>query len=97
MDIRLESWKESVYAALSHFHASKAFDLNSQDIARHLEYPLYEISSNLKTESAHVEEVTFDVWEDSAPSLHALRTPRFRARLRSLVHRMFRTLKIRNS
>ncbi|KAJ7105895.1 hypothetical protein C8R44DRAFT_681332, partial [Mycena epipterygia] len=38
-----KSWDESVYAALSRFHAGKGFDPNSQDIARHLGKPLYEL------------------------------------------------------
>ncbi|KAJ7127747.1 hypothetical protein C8R44DRAFT_545225, partial [Mycena epipterygia] len=30
------SWTENVYTALSHFHAAKGFDPNSQDLARNL-------------------------------------------------------------
>ncbi|KAJ7094193.1 hypothetical protein C8R44DRAFT_718602, partial [Mycena epipterygia] len=47
----MKSWDESIYEALSRFHAAKGFDLNSQDVARHFGYPLYELSS--ATNSAH--------------------------------------------
>ncbi|KAJ7094199.1 hypothetical protein C8R44DRAFT_718609 [Mycena epipterygia] len=47
----MKSWHESVYAALSRFHAGKGFDPNSQDLARHLGHPLYELSR--PTDSAH--------------------------------------------
>ncbi|KAJ7508770.1 hypothetical protein B0H11DRAFT_1355961 [Mycena galericulata] len=38
------SWDERAYAGLSQFHAGKGFDPYSQDIARHLGYPLYQLS-----------------------------------------------------
>ncbi|KAJ7127723.1 hypothetical protein C8R44DRAFT_539361, partial [Mycena epipterygia] len=38
-----KSWDENVYAALSRFHAGQGFDPNTQDITRHLKYPLYEL------------------------------------------------------
>ncbi|KAJ7079692.1 hypothetical protein C8R44DRAFT_722868 [Mycena epipterygia] len=50
-----KSWDESVYAALSHFHAGKGFDPNSQDIARHLGYALYELSSRPNVDSTRSE------------------------------------------
>ncbi|KAJ7104851.1 hypothetical protein C8R44DRAFT_564569, partial [Mycena epipterygia] len=43
MDVHVFSWPENVYAALSRFHTGKGFDPNSQDIARHLGHPLYEV------------------------------------------------------
>ncbi|KAJ7104832.1 hypothetical protein C8R44DRAFT_681630, partial [Mycena epipterygia] len=43
MDVYGSSWPENVYAALSRFHMAKEFDPNSQDIARHLGHPLYEL------------------------------------------------------
>ncbi|KAJ7094204.1 hypothetical protein C8R44DRAFT_562603, partial [Mycena epipterygia] len=43
MDVHMKSWHESVYDALSRFHAAKGFDSNSQDLARHLGHPLYEL------------------------------------------------------
>ncbi|KAJ7261431.1 hypothetical protein C8J57DRAFT_1071954, partial [Mycena rebaudengoi] len=42
------SWPEEVYAGLRQFHATKGFDPNSQDIGRHLGYPLFELSSDPK-------------------------------------------------
>ncbi|KAJ7509110.1 hypothetical protein B0H11DRAFT_1363078 [Mycena galericulata] len=42
--VLLRSWDERVYAGLSQFHADKGFDPYSQDIARHLGCPLYEVS-----------------------------------------------------
>ncbi|KAJ7135614.1 hypothetical protein C8R44DRAFT_549620, partial [Mycena epipterygia] len=38
-----DSWHGDVCTALSHFHADKELDPNSQDIARHLGYPIYEL------------------------------------------------------
>ncbi|KAJ7465847.1 hypothetical protein B0H11DRAFT_1870089 [Mycena galericulata] len=42
--VGFRSWDERVYAGLSQFHAGKGFDPYSQDVARHLGYPLYELS-----------------------------------------------------
>ncbi|KAJ7227995.1 hypothetical protein B0H12DRAFT_235197 [Mycena haematopus] len=39
------SWDASVYDGLRQFHQAKGFDPESQDIARHLNYPLYQLSS----------------------------------------------------
>ncbi|KAJ7104858.1 hypothetical protein C8R44DRAFT_715545 [Mycena epipterygia] len=49
------SWPENMYAALSRFHAGKGFDPNSQDIARHLGYPIFELSCTPNVECAHSE------------------------------------------
>ncbi|KAJ7670177.1 hypothetical protein DFH06DRAFT_1373052, partial [Mycena polygramma] len=35
-------WDDSVYAGLRKFHQAKGFDPDSQDVARHLGYPLYQ-------------------------------------------------------
>ncbi|KAJ6602064.1 hypothetical protein DFH09DRAFT_879640, partial [Mycena vulgaris] len=40
-------WEDSVYAGLHQFHAGKGFDPDSQEVARHLGYPLFELSSEL--------------------------------------------------
>ncbi|KAJ7627424.1 hypothetical protein FB45DRAFT_60728 [Roridomyces roridus] len=40
------SWDEGVYAGLGKFHAAKGFDVESQDIALRLGYPLYEPLGN---------------------------------------------------
>ncbi|KAJ7767235.1 hypothetical protein B0H16DRAFT_353883 [Mycena metata] len=39
------SWDDSVYVGLRQFHQAKGFDPESQDIARHLGNPLYQVSS----------------------------------------------------
>ncbi|KAJ7095561.1 hypothetical protein C8R44DRAFT_989486 [Mycena epipterygia] len=54
------SWDESIYAALSYFHAGKGFDPNGQDVARHLGLPLYELSPSLQDDSARIEELYSD-------------------------------------
>ncbi|KAJ7627503.1 hypothetical protein B0H17DRAFT_1024312 [Mycena rosella] len=38
------SWDSSAYDGLRAFHEAKGFDPYSQDVARHLGYPLYELS-----------------------------------------------------
>ncbi|KAJ6462867.1 hypothetical protein C8R45DRAFT_1177655, partial [Mycena sanguinolenta] len=43
------SWDASVYEGLHQFHQAKSFDPYSQDIARHLGYPLYQTSSKANT------------------------------------------------
>ncbi|KAJ7104838.1 hypothetical protein C8R44DRAFT_332464 [Mycena epipterygia] len=63
MDVHVRSWHENVYAALSHFHAGKGFDPNSPDIARHLGYPIFELSCTPNVECAHIEEVSSDSLE----------------------------------
>ncbi|KAK7035624.1 hypothetical protein R3P38DRAFT_2697531, partial [Favolaschia claudopus] len=39
-----KSWTDAFYAGLRQFHQGKGFDPDSQDLARHLGYPLYELS-----------------------------------------------------
>ncbi|KAJ7094186.1 hypothetical protein C8R44DRAFT_718600 [Mycena epipterygia] len=63
MDVYMLSWHQSVYEALSRFYAGKGFDPNSQDIARHLGYPLYELSR--PTDSAHIEELDANDSDDA--------------------------------
>ncbi|KAF7377040.1 hypothetical protein MSAN_00122100 [Mycena sanguinolenta] len=43
------SWDTSVYEGLRQFHEAKGFDPYSQDVARHLGCPLYELSSQADT------------------------------------------------
>ncbi|KAJ7244448.1 hypothetical protein C8J57DRAFT_1242778 [Mycena rebaudengoi] len=38
------AWTDTAYAALRRFHLGKCFDGQSQDVARHLGYPLYELA-----------------------------------------------------
>ncbi|KAJ7027341.1 hypothetical protein C8F04DRAFT_609500 [Mycena alexandri] len=47
------SWDASVYAGLRQFHAAKGFDPDSQDVARHLGYPLYEPTGEMDVPFAH--------------------------------------------
>ncbi|KAJ6464388.1 hypothetical protein C8R45DRAFT_911003 [Mycena sanguinolenta] len=42
-------WDNSVYKGLRRFHQGKGFDPDSQDLARHLDYPLFGLSSDKTT------------------------------------------------
>jgi hypothetical protein len=44
MDIRGTSWQTSAYAGLRKFYQGKGFNPNSQDVARHLGEPLYQVT-----------------------------------------------------
>jgi hypothetical protein len=46
-------WDAEVYAALRQFHQAKGFDPDSQDVAQHLGYPLYQVSSAMDPLFAH--------------------------------------------
>ncbi|KAJ7095598.1 hypothetical protein C8R44DRAFT_813508 [Mycena epipterygia] len=73
MAVPMQSWDGSVYTALGRFHAAKGFDPNSQDIARHLGYPLYELCCAPNMASACIEEVSSDplaAWEDPVSASH---------------------------
>ncbi|KAJ7229537.1 hypothetical protein B0H12DRAFT_225307 [Mycena haematopus] len=50
------SWNSSIYEGLGRFHQGKGFDPDSQDVARHLDYPLFELSSEEATILACVED-----------------------------------------
>lgn len=51
VDVRM--WEQGrVYRALRKFHEAKGFDPESQDVARHLGYPLYHISQHGDSSSA---------------------------------------------
>ncbi|KAJ7679401.1 hypothetical protein DFH06DRAFT_974629 [Mycena polygramma] len=41
------SWDSSVYAGLRKFHRGKGFDPDSEDVARHLGYPLYQLTGEV--------------------------------------------------
>ncbi|KAJ7912281.1 hypothetical protein B0H13DRAFT_1613775 [Mycena leptocephala] len=47
------SWDANVYAALRQFHRAKGFDPDSQDVARHLGYPLYQLPRAVDPLFAH--------------------------------------------
>ncbi|KAJ6450965.1 hypothetical protein C8R47DRAFT_1170730 [Mycena vitilis] len=49
-------WDDSVYAGLRKFHQAKGFDPYSQDVARHLGCPLYQLSTNAFAPFAHIDD-----------------------------------------
>ncbi|KAF7374206.1 hypothetical protein MSAN_00302700 [Mycena sanguinolenta] len=52
------SWDASVYAGIRHFHQAKGFDPDSQDVARHLGHPLYQVPG--PSPFAHIDEEYYD-------------------------------------
>ncbi|KAJ6530455.1 hypothetical protein DFH09DRAFT_149945 [Mycena vulgaris] len=72
MQARGRRWEDSDYAGLRRFHAGKGFDPDSQEIARHLGYPLFELSSELDSpyvrESESADEPSWDPDEVLAAS-----------------------------
>ncbi|KAJ6578010.1 hypothetical protein B0H19DRAFT_1062565 [Mycena capillaripes] len=66
-----DSYDTSVYAGLRQFHEAKGFDPDSQELARHLEYPLYQLSVGIEAPFAHEhrfipENITVDDEDSSA-------------------------------
>ncbi|KAK7006254.1 hypothetical protein R3P38DRAFT_3602152, partial [Favolaschia claudopus] len=57
-ELRARSWNDSAYAGLREFYQEKGFDPDSQDLARYLRQPLYQLSVN--TQSRIVEECDAD-------------------------------------
>ncbi|KAF8181426.1 hypothetical protein K438DRAFT_1183551 [Mycena galopus ATCC 62051] len=51
-----DRWDANVYASLRRFHQAKGFDPDSQGVARHLGYPLYELSRKFQGPFAHIDE-----------------------------------------
>jgi hypothetical protein len=47
------SWDASVYEGLRKFHQAKGFDPDTQELARHLEHPLFELSAEANSTFAH--------------------------------------------
>lgn len=41
--VSVRSWDASVYAGIREFHQAKGFDPESQDVARYMGYPLYQL------------------------------------------------------
>ncbi|KAJ7679426.1 hypothetical protein DFH06DRAFT_1166597 [Mycena polygramma] len=60
--VTLMSWDASVYAGLRQFHKGKGLDPDSQDVARHLGYPLYQFNSEIERQSGIDDPPTF--WAD---------------------------------
>ncbi|KAJ7168912.1 hypothetical protein C8R46DRAFT_1092849 [Mycena filopes] len=58
------SWDANVYAGLRQFHEAKGFDPASQDVARHMGYPLYRVSGAMDAPFAHAEEVATEEAND---------------------------------
>jgi hypothetical protein len=48
-----DSWDADVYAGLRQFHQAKGFDPESQDVAKHLGYPLCQLPSAMDDLFAH--------------------------------------------
>ncbi|KAJ7699097.1 hypothetical protein B0H16DRAFT_1644290 [Mycena metata] len=61
------SWDTSIYAGLRQFHTGKGFDPDSQDVARHLGYPLFKIFNHAKAYAADGAEDT-EATLESPPS-----------------------------
>ncbi|KAF7337146.1 hypothetical protein MVEN_02152600 [Mycena venus] len=57
-------WDDSIYAGLRQFHKAKGFDPDSQDIAKRLEHPLYQLSNEIEVPFAHVTEEDSDEEDD---------------------------------
>jgi hypothetical protein len=53
MEVWGKSWDASVYTGLRQFHQAKGFDPDSQDVARHLGQPLYQLLSETDGSFAH--------------------------------------------
>ncbi|KAJ6566364.1 hypothetical protein B0H19DRAFT_940730, partial [Mycena capillaripes] len=47
------SWDTSVYAGIRKFQRAKGFDPESQDVARHIEYPLFYPFNEMDPPFAH--------------------------------------------
>ncbi|KAF7368637.1 hypothetical protein MVEN_00187900 [Mycena venus] len=51
-------WPSSAYEGVREFHRRKGFDPESQDVAKHLGYSLWEIASDHKPTFAHIDEMS---------------------------------------
>ncbi|KAJ7177198.1 hypothetical protein C8R46DRAFT_49299 [Mycena filopes] len=68
--ISVKSWDASVYAGLRQFQAAKGFDPDSQDVARHLGYPLYQpIDRQNPTPYVHIDTPEDSVNVDEDPEI----------------------------
>jgi hypothetical protein len=47
------SWDASLYAVLRQFHQAKGFDPDTQDVARNLGKPLYQLAKEMDVPFAH--------------------------------------------
>jgi hypothetical protein len=55
-------WADSTYADLRQFHTGKAFDPDSQEVARHLGDLLYRLSSDVPTRSKSIHRLSEKFW-----------------------------------
>ncbi|KAF7326995.1 Kinase-like protein [Mycena sanguinolenta] len=62
------SWDESVYEGIRRFHAGKGFDPDSQEVAKHLDYPLFELFTEEVSPVPCVEKKVF--WCDLEDPAH---------------------------
>ncbi|KAJ6575830.1 hypothetical protein B0H10DRAFT_2236720 [Mycena sp. CBHHK59/15] len=53
MSVGLRNWDQVAYTALRQFHQGKSFDPDTQYVARHLGYPLYQLSGEPGSPFAH--------------------------------------------
>jgi hypothetical protein len=58
-EIWARSWSASHYEGLRQFHQGKGFVADSQDVARHLGYPLYDVVPGYREMLAHSEWLCF--------------------------------------
>jgi hypothetical protein len=58
IDVGGYSWDASVYAGLRQFHQAKGFDADSQDVARHIGDPLYQLAGEVDAPFAHGKSTT---------------------------------------
>ncbi|KAJ7340674.1 hypothetical protein DFH08DRAFT_704528 [Mycena albidolilacea] len=54
VELSPSSWDARTYAGLRKFHCGKGFDPHSQDVARHLGHPIYQVSGELDAECVHI-------------------------------------------
>ncbi|KAJ7472568.1 hypothetical protein FB451DRAFT_299281 [Mycena latifolia] len=55
MEVGTWSWDNNTYAGLHKFHRGKGFDPDTQDVARHLGFPLYQLVDKTAKECGHRE------------------------------------------
>ncbi|KAJ7168886.1 hypothetical protein C8R46DRAFT_1092792 [Mycena filopes] len=55
-EVRGVAWDTTVYNGLRQFHQAKGFNPENQDVARHLGYPLYQLSRDVNPPFTRVEE-----------------------------------------
>jgi len=62
LSMRIEgiSWDTSIYAGIRQFHEDKGFDPDTQDVARYLGHPLYQLSAELNVPFAHMDDAEDD-------------------------------------